>query len=143
MKKKLLIIFIIVLWNNLGQAFPFVKLDEYLKNNSASDPSVTIYLFNRCAALSQFLSAISYERNKDLAEQYQNRQFAFLMSATKIQQKLFNVTEEKAMEDLTKIQRQMAELYREEGNRSYISSGSHLNESINVDRNICDYFGKK
>ena len=127
---------------NSVKAFPFVKLEEYLTTNSAEDPSITIYTFNRCAALSQFMSAISYERDKNLSEKYKNRQFTFLMSAISLHKKLFNVSEDKAMEDLTKVQRQMAELYKEVGNNSYIKTGSHLNSDLKSDLNICDYFGK-
>ena len=143
MKKLLGIIVLGLLLSGNAYAFPFTKLQEYLSTNSAEDPSITIYTFNRCAALSQFISAISYERDKSLADKYQKRQFAFLMSAAKLHMDLFNVSEDKAIADLTKAQREMAMLYMEEGNSSYVKTGSHLNSSINSDRAICDNFGKK
>ena len=142
MKKLLGIVVLGLLSITSVKAFPFVKLEEYLTTNSVEDAATTIYTFNRCAALSQFISAISYERNKNLAEQHKNRQFTFLMSAVSLHKKLFNVSDDKAMEDLSKVQRQMAELYRIEGNDSYIKTGSHLNLDLKSDLSICDYFGK-
>ena len=132
-----------LLWGGNAYAFPFTKLQEFLSTNSVEDPSTTIYTFNRCAALSQFFYAISYERNKSLAEKYKKKQFVFLMSAAKLHMDLFNVREDKAIADLTKAQREMATLYMEEGNSSYVKTGSHLNSSINSDHAICDHFGKK
>jgi len=50
------------------------------------------------------------------------------------------------MADLTKVQRQIAELYKEEGNNSYIRTGSHLNSDLNSDLKsdlkICNYYIK-
>ena len=70
MNKFLGIIVLGLLSFNSVKAFPFIKLEEYLATNSTEDPSVSIYTFNRCAALSQFMSAISYERDKNLSEKY-------------------------------------------------------------------------
>ena len=142
MKKLLGIVVLCLISFNSAKAFPFVKLEEYLTNNSVEDPAITIYTFNRCAALSQFMSAISYEKEKNLSEQFKNRQFAFLMSAIGLHKKLFNVSEDRAMKDLTKVQRKMAELYKEEGNNNYIKTGSHLNSDLKSDIDICNYFGK-
>ena len=132
-----------LLLSGSAYACPFTKLQEYLSTHSAEDSSTTIYTFNRCAALSQFVSAIIYERHKSLADKYQKRQFAFLMSAAKLHMDICNVSEDKAFADLTKVQNEMAMLYMKEGNSSYVKTGSHLNSSINSDRAICDNFGKK
>ena len=127
---------------NSIKALLFVKLEEYLATNSTEDPSVSIYTFNRCAALSQFMSAISYERDKILSEKYQNRQFLFLNAAIDLHKKLFKISDDKAMTDLTKVQRQIAQLYMEEGNNSYIRTGSHLNSDLKSDLKICNYYIK-
>ena len=42
-------------------------------------------------------------------------------------------SDDKAMVDLRKFQRQIAELYKEEGNNSYIRTGSHLNLDLKSD----------
>ena len=69
-KKLLGIVVLGLLSFNSIKTFSFVKLEEYLATNSTEDPSVSIYTFNRCAALSQFMSAISYERDKNLSKKY-------------------------------------------------------------------------
>ena len=105
---------------NSIKAFLFVKLEEYLATNSTEDPSVSIYTFNRCAALNQFMSAIFYERDKNLSKKYQNRQFLFLTATIDLHKNLFKVSGDKAMVDWTKVQRHVAGLYKEDGNNSYI-----------------------
>ena len=144
MMKKLLGIVVLglLLSINSVKAYPFVKLEDYLTTNSTEDPSISIYTFNRCAALSQFMSAISYERDKNLADKYQKRQFLFLTAAIDLHKNLFKVSDDKAMADLTKVQRQIAELYKEEGNNSYIRTGSHLNSDLKSDLKICNYYIK-
>ena len=143
MKKLLgIIVFSLLLSMNSVKAYPFVKLEDYLTTNSTEDPSISIYTFNRCAALSQFMSAISYERDKILSEKYQNRQFLFLNAAIGLHKKLFKISDDKAMTDLTKVQRQIAQLYMEEGNNSYIRTGAHLNSDLKSDLNICNYYIK-
>ena len=142
MKKLLSIIVLgLLLSMNSVKAYPFVKLED-LTTNSTEDPSISIYTFNRCAALSQFMSAISYERDKILSEKYQNRQFLFLNAAIDLHKKLFEISDDKAMTDLTKVQRQIAQLYMEEGNNSYIRTGSHLNSDLKSDLKICNYYIK-
>ena len=70
MKKLLGIVVLgLLLSMNSVKAYPFVKLED-LTTNSTEDPSISIYTFNRCAALSQFMSAISYERDKNLSKKY-------------------------------------------------------------------------
>ena len=88
------------------------------------------------------MSAISYERDKNLADKYQKRQFLFLTAAIDLHKNLFKVSDDKAMADLTKVQRQIAELYKEEGNNSYIRTGSHLNSDLKSDLKICNYYIK-
>ena len=141
--KKLLGIMVLglLLDGSAVKAYPFVKLED-LTTNSTEDPSISIYTFNRCAALSQFMSAISYERDKNLADKYQKRQFLFLTAAIDLHKNLFKVSDDKAMADLTKVQRQIAELYKEEGNNSYIRTGSHLNPDLKSDLKICNYYIK-
>ena len=141
MKKLLGIVVLgLLLSMNSVKAYPFVKLED-LTTNSTEDPSISIYTFNRCAALSQFMSAI-FMRDKNLADKYQKRQFLFLTAAIDLHKNLFKVSDDKAMADLTKVQRQIAELYKEEGNNSYIRTGSHLNSDLKSDLKICNYYIK-
>ena len=65
--------------------------------------------------------------------------FNFFISLHK---KLFKINDDKAMTDLTKVQRQIAQLYMEEGNNSYIRTGAHLNSDLKSDLNICNYYIK-
>ena len=92
-------------------------LDQYLNENqdTINDPTVTSYLLTRCGALYTFVAAITFEKNRELADTFQKYSTKLLTYNALHMMKQFNHTEDEAFKSTNDVHKRMSKYYKEDG----------------------------
>ena len=136
----ILAIWLVCLSHKSSEAVDLEPLDKYLTTHSINDPAVSGYLALRCASLYHYVgSLIAQTRNdgQELSDQYLQNSMLFLLFSAEA----MSITGGKSVEDQFNINydlvNKIGDIYAEESNNNYISSGSYITNLIKADLTEC------
>ena len=135
-----LAILLVCISHKNSEAVDLEPLDKYLTTHSINDPAVSGYLALRCASLYHYVgSLISQTRNdgQELSDQYLQNSMLFLLFSAEA----MSITGGKSAEDQFNINydlvNKIGDIYAEESNDNYLSSGSYITDLIQADLTEC------
>ena len=115
-------------------------LKQYVEDNknSMNDPTVLSYLLTRCGAFYTFASAITYEKNRELADTLQKDSVKLLSLNARLMMTKFDRTAEEAFKSTDDVHKRMSKLYKEDGQEFFAKTGEYLSGTpLKGDLDIC------
>jgi len=140
MKKLLGIVVLGLLLSGNAMSANLKPLDQYLNENqdTINDPTVTSYLLTRCGALYTFVAAITFEKNRELADTFQKYSTKLLTYNALHMMKQFNHTEDEAFKSTNDVHKRMSKYYKEDGLEFFAKTGEYISGTpLQGDLNIC------
>jgi len=140
MKKVILILVAGVLLSGNAMSANLKPLVQYVEENknSIGDPTVASYLFTRCGAFYTFVSAITYEKNRELADTLQKNAIKLLSLNAQLMMAQFDRTADEAFKSTDDVHKRMSEYYKEDGQEFFAKTGEYISGTpLQGDLNIC------
>lgn len=147
MKKLLKIFWLIIFFKflliNSVFADSLLPLKKYLERNieQKEDPSVYMYVSDRCSAAYMFMAVIVKNKEPDFSKQVEDASTKFKMFAFNILTKKFGRNEADALKLIKDNSESTLKLYLKDGKENYTRTGSYfLGSYIEEDLQICKGF---
>lgn len=140
MKKILLIIFGILVFQSTATAQSMISLKKYTEQNSNNynDPVVMTYVLKRCASAYLYAAAITRPKNENQATILLSAYEKLTMFAGEILMKKMNYSEEVASKSIITDLDNMVKNYEKDGNDSFAKTGTYMmNNYIGDDLKTC------
>ena len=116
---------------------PLTQYAEENKN-SMNDPTVLSYLLTRCGAFYTFVSAITYEKNRELADTLQKNSVKLLSLNAQLMMTKFDRTAEEAFKSTDDVHKRMSKFYKEDGQEFFAKTGEYISGTpLKGDLDIC------
>tara|TARA_B110000879_G_C10827080_1_gene376379 strand:- start:97 stop:543 length:447 start_codon:yes stop_codon:yes gene_type:complete len=141
MKKLLGIVVLSLLLSGNVMSANLKPLVQYVEENkdSMADPTVSSYLFTRCGAFYTFVSAITYEKNRELADTLQKNSIKLLSLNAQLMMAQFDRTADEAFKSTDDVHKRMSEFYKEDGQEFFAKTGEYISGTpLQGDLNICN-----
>ena len=140
MKKLILILASLVsVLGGVAGANELKPLNDYLKTNNKNDLTVSIYLMNRCAGLSAFISSFTKEKAPDLSANMEARAKNLLVLSATADSKSSKRKYEDSIKNFTEVLKSTRDSYLIDGKKNWAKTGSYFENSyIDDDRKICE-----
>ena len=140
MKKILGIVVLGLLLSGNVMSANLKPLVQYVEENkdSMGDPTVSSYLLTRCGAFYTFVSAITYEKNRELADTLQKNSIKLLSTNAQLMMTQFDRTADEAFKSTDDVHKRMSEFYKEDGQEFFAKTGEYISGTpLQGDLNIC------
>lgn len=134
---------------NFSYSQSMLPLENYLKEqkNHLDDPTVLLYISERCSALFSYMSIISDTRpgpeTKKLSNEAKNISEKLLLTAYNILKEKFNKSSKDAMDMVKTGLTKKARDYLNDGKNLHSKTGSYFSGYIKGDLDVCKEIFKK
>ena len=120
-----------------------ISLKDYINKNNVNETAVQSYVFNRCAAVSLYVSSLfQHYQDKSLSVKAE-KNYKFFSEANFIHlTNKGNMTAESASKNFDENVPSMTKIYFNDGQNNFLQSGEYTTGYIIEDFQICDNFLK-